>query len=476
MLAGGLDATALDRAVEAADRLPRIEDCADLAWLRAVGATAADEATRARIEELHERLAAARNRQIAGRYQEAVEAARAVAEESAAIHHSPLRAEALYLVGVAQEELGELVAAEATLRAALRASAEAGDDRLTARLWGRLIHVVGSSQARTEDGLAMREAAEIAITAAGEDPVSAAQVYNALGNLYAIAGEPAESRRYLERALAMREQALGVEHSEVATVLNNLGLTLLDLGEIEKARAAFERAVTIYEALQGADHPNTAMALDGLGLTYWAEGRLDEARARMEQALARRERALGDDHLEVARSRNNLGNVILEQGDHEAALPYLERAGARFEAIYGPDHPDVAGSHANLALVRLAQQRWDDALREGEAAVRGFEKALGPDHPVVAYGLVPIGSAYLGLGRAGDAVEPLRRAVALREGGAPHELAGARFELAKALDASKRDRPGAVAEARAARSLYAAQGDGRADEVAAIDAWLAERR
>jgi tetratricopeptide (TPR) repeat protein len=51
------------------------------------------------------------------------------------------------------------------------------------------------------------------------------------------------ARPLFERALAIREKALGPEHLDTATSLNNLAGLLQDQGELASARPLLERAL-----------------------------------------------------------------------------------------------------------------------------------------------------------------------------------------------------------------------------------------
>jgi tetratricopeptide (TPR) repeat protein len=80
------------------------------------------------------------------------------------------------------------------------------------------------------------------------------------------------ARPLLERALAIREKALGPEHPDTATSLNNLAWLLQDQGDLAAARPLYERALAIREKALGPEHPYTkdtacvtAEALDALG-------------------------------------------------------------------------------------------------------------------------------------------------------------------------------------------------------------------
>ena len=125
----------------------------------------------------------------------------------------------------------------------------------------------------------------------------------------------------------------------------------------------------------------------------------------------------------------------------------FERALALREAILGHASEEVASSLEDLA-------RLDATERHPAAALAGFREALairtkveGADYFNNAGALRGIGEALCELGRAREAVPPLRTAVALlaRYAGDPVALGAARFSLAVAIWDAGGDR----AEARA---------------------------
>ena len=61
-----------------------------------------------------------------------------------------------------------------------------------------------------------------------------------------------------ERALALREKALGPEHPDVATSLNNLAELYEAQGQYARAEPLYQRALAIAEKALGPEHPNMA--------------------------------------------------------------------------------------------------------------------------------------------------------------------------------------------------------------------------
>jgi tetratricopeptide (TPR) repeat protein len=66
-----------------------------------------------------------------------------------------------------------------------------------------------------------------------QDPLVATSL-NVLGNLYDSKGDYAKAERLHQRALAIREKALGPDHPDVANTLNNLAIVYKNKGDYGK--------------------------------------------------------------------------------------------------------------------------------------------------------------------------------------------------------------------------------------------------
>ena len=89
-----------------------------------------------------------------------------------------------------------------------------------------------------------------------------------------------------QRALAVREKALGPDHPDVTTSLNNLALLYKSQGRYEAAEPLYKRALAINEKALGLDHPNVATSLNNLAELYRAQGRYEAAEPLYQRALA----------------------------------------------------------------------------------------------------------------------------------------------------------------------------------------------
>jgi hypothetical protein len=65
----------------------------------------------------------------------------------------------------------------------------------------------------------------------------------------------AKAEPLYQRALALREQALGPQHFQVGESLNNLAAVYLYQGRKAKAKPLMQRALAIWEQALGPQHP-----------------------------------------------------------------------------------------------------------------------------------------------------------------------------------------------------------------------------
>jgi tetratricopeptide (TPR) repeat protein len=100
---------------------------------------------------------------------------------------------------------------------------------------------------------------------------------NNLGLLYQNQGRYADAEPLYKRALAIREKAVGPDHSDVALSLNNLASLYVVQGRYADAEPLFKRSLAINEKALGADHPNVAASLNNLAELYRAQGRYADA-------------------------------------------------------------------------------------------------------------------------------------------------------------------------------------------------------
>ena len=511
------DTTVIQKALNAASSLGRVEPCADEPALARRPSLPAD--LRAQVMRIRAELSRASTRELTGKPKESLAIAEEALGEADRVQWPPLEVQARLALGAALERAGDYVRAQQVLEDAYVGAATADLPELAERAASYLVAVVGARRARFDEGLLWARLAEVEVASQGgvPDELVEAGRLNALGILYVTKGSYADAKDPLERALAIRERVLGVGHPEVAASLGNLATVQRALGEMAEARALSERALAIREEALGPDHPELALSLGNLANIYGATGDYAEAKALQQRALAIREAALGPDHLDVAQSLANLGAIYRALGDTDQAKALSVRALAIREKQLGPDHLDVAISLTNLANIESSRRdlaaaealhtralairtrvlgtdhrdvaqtlhnlanvqrmagRRGEARTNFERALAIYERALGPDHADVARTLVGLGRLALLDGRAAEAVPLVERALPILERASTpaEDLADARFVLARSLWESHGDRERALELAeRAATGMTEVRPKDRTE----IEAWIAERR
>ncbi len=218
------------------------------------------------------------------------------------------------------------------------------------------------AKALFERGLALRE------KALGPDHTDLASSCNNLGNVLAFMDDNHGARAMYERGLSITEKALGPDHIEVAPLRNNLGTLLLTMGDYPAALASDERALAIYEK---AGDPTAAFAVFNLGTVYYEMGDPTRARQSFERSLSALEKVLGPKHPNVAVNLVCLGRALVRLGEPEAALPLLERA----RAVLGSDDPRLLVSLGEQALARRKPAEAVELLEKAVEKAEGEGKA-----------------------------------------------------------------------------------------------------
>jgi tetratricopeptide (TPR) repeat protein len=467
---------------------------------------------------LLEQLGQARVALDLGRYEESLEKSRTALD--AAVHAPLLAAAAEELAGRALQRLGRPQDAAAHLQKAVKLGEAANDFLLAARSAMGLSSVVGIDQRQRDAGLEWMARGKALLQRAGGDALVEASLLHNEAVLELDGGDAKKAIAILERALALKEQLLGLEdvstantvgmlsmahlkrkqfpeaiayqrralsitekrrgpsHADTALQLSNLASTLLAAGRYDEALEHTERALGIQEKALGASHPSVAHSLCAQGAVRVFRGDLDGARAAVSRALAIREETLRAGHPDIGVALEQLGVIESRRGALVAARQHLERAVSVLSAAHGDAHRSLRRPLTFLANVARAEGKLDEALRLGQRALAVSEHAIGEGSPDSAMALLSLGQTYLAMRRPRLALAHLERANAIQPAWSGHveNLADLRFALARAMDASRVAPRRAVQLAREARAVYAEARIPASDaRVVPIVRWL-ERR
>jgi tetratricopeptide (TPR) repeat protein len=156
-----------------------------------------------------------------------------------------------------------------------------------------------------------------------------------------------------ERALAIKEKALGPEHSEVAGLLENVALAHHAVGRHDEAKALLERALVIKEKALGPGHPDVGLALVGLAKVAIAQHRPGDAVRLAQRALTlREEQGVVVDR--IAEARFTLARALWDApadagGDRARARALAEQARDALHELGEGSAADLAEAEAWLA-------------------------------------------------------------------------------------------------------------------------------
>ena len=186
----------------------------------------------------------------------------------------------------------------------------------------------------------------------------------------------AEAEGLFERALAIREKALGASHPDVGQTLNNLANVYRDQGKYAEAEGLFKRALMIREQALGPNHPDVTATRHNLAACSFG--------ARPHRRGGGGKSALGVTSLAVAQTLHNRALASWRQGKYSEAEGLYKRALAIREQALGANHPDV-GQHPQQPGARVsAQGKYTEAEGLFERALAIREKALGATTPTWA--------------------------------------------------------------------------------------------
>ncbi len=477
------DAGIIERAVDAADKLPGLEICGDIDALMARevvhdGANPLDAGAAREIDAVLSRAKVLRD---AAKYAEARELAESSLARAKEIGYHSAAAQALGLVASCDDLSGALDKAESEYHDALSAALASGNsevivaaaigliwitgdggrpmveaDRWYAHGKGALERLGGDVELDAElersIGIAylahgdpkraelhVRASLDIREKGQGPDHPAMGSAYGALGQLLSAQGRLAEAKAAFERAAVLVEKEYGPSHPNTAAAIDNLGAVHAENGDHEAARGYHERALEIRSVTLGADHRTNAMSHHNLAGTLVRLGRIDEALVHAQRELEIFRKAHGDDHHEIAAALSNLATIERVKGDTQTAVAHLRQALAIARANFGDDNLYTASYEHNLANTLLDLDQYEEARGLVEHSLRTRETIVGPEHRRVGSSLMSLAVIRIHDGQPDEAVALAERATKMFVDG-PHDdaLAESRYILARALWARNR--------------------------------------
>jgi tetratricopeptide (TPR) repeat protein len=182
-------------------------------------------------------------------------------------------------------------------------------------------------------------------------------------------GDYRSAQKYLERALPIRQKALGENHPDVAEVLNNLGVAQEQAKDYDKAVSNFLRARSIFERSSRSYPSDLANVLNNLGVIYHRMKKpAAEAEAVLRDAVEIYRKNLTADQSGLATALFDLAAVLLDDARPLEAEDLLKEAVARRAALKHRVEVADADVYEEYALVLKRNGRVADAAVAEERA------------------------------------------------------------------------------------------------------------
>ncbi len=356
--------------------------------------------------------------------------------------------------------------------ALLRAVIQPPEDRKTRALVDDLRVQLADLKAQFDAGQwkqALRIAPPLiaAVRSSGYKPLEA-EALALLGQIQTNAS-PAAAEQDLSEAYEIADAS---RHDEVRAEVSTALVFVVGLqGRFDDAKKWFGIATAVLQRVGGHDLMR-AWLLNNFGCAQVVHHDTDAAVSSLTDATALKQTLLGPDNPDVGVSESNLANILLDAGRYDAALAHVDRALNILKKKLGPNHPVFARSLNNRGEVLNGLRRYDEARDYFLLAEKIWERELGPDSTNLGYSLTGIGLSFLGQGRPANAVEPLQRALKIRESNRVDatERAETSFALAQALWESGHEPAWARRLARDARLVYVQRS--LQSQASQVDKWL----
>jgi tetratricopeptide (TPR) repeat protein len=294
--------------------------------------------------------------------------------------------------GVALVEQGKSIEAESMFRSAL---ADCENCAALTSILNNLGEVYYASGRFAAAGPLYEKALVLREVQAGPDALVLLPLLRNLTLLSRETADYARALRFAERARNIAELHNAAETAEGAAAFANLGETLELQGDLASARKWLGRALSIRESLLAPSDPLIAETLSDLALIDRAESRFQAAAELYRRALAvlqaAKDGAGKNDQkiqlLVLKKSgvvRNNLAQAEAEQGHLKEAEHIARQSLADLQRAYGPQHPNTAASYVDLAKILRYRRRFDEAAQALVHAQVIDQQAFAPDHPRIA--------------------------------------------------------------------------------------------
>ena len=212
-------------------------------------------------------------------------------------------------------------------------------------------------------------------------PLVEAAIRQTIAEAYWDLGVFPEGQRQAERAVALRQRALGERNPETLESMFTLAAIQNELGQLGPAESLYK---AVYEARRrqfGEDNPDTLKTAGRLGQLYRQESKLAEAEKLLRETLERQRRVLGPEAYETLGSMFMLGYVYVRQSRWPEAEKLLTSAYETDRRVLGEEHPETLRALGALASVYWGLKKYAEAESVFSRLVEVNRRTVGGEHP-----------------------------------------------------------------------------------------------
>jgi tetratricopeptide (TPR) repeat protein len=193
-----------------------------------------------------------------------------------------------------------------------------------------------------------------------------------LASITRALGRHLQAESMLKQALALAEQTFGSKDGDIATVgrssgargdvagaLNDLAVHYRHTGSYDKASNLHHRALAIAEQALGVENPQTAAILHQLGVLEHARGQYAAGERFARRSADIRLKTVGPDHPQLAADLSMIAALLDGQGRHVEAESMRQRAASIVDHWFALD----ANAHERTEAVAAPVEEEVDKLR-----------------------------------------------------------------------------------------------------------------
>jgi len=210
-----------------------------------------------------------------------------------------------------------------------------------------------------------------------DNQLSLAETLNQMTHLYIKQKRYDEARTNLQKALAIREKALGKNSEKTAETQGNLALVEHKCGHDVEAEKLYKQVIATKRQAKSAT--SLAITLTNLANLYGEMKRFDEAKALYLEALDIDKKAYGADHKEIAQDLFNIAAMHYQHNYSKPAIDYFKQALTVYTKL--DDTQGKIKTYHYLGLCYAKENQHGEAIDAYKNALQIHSKLKGDNHP-----------------------------------------------------------------------------------------------